>query len=100
MEAGLIGMELLLRRPVREVVIVCPPSMLSQWQEEMENRFGLVFEILNRDYVERVRRERGFGSPAVARPGKQAAGHGFDSHRWLQISKSSLVKRSRAKKIK
>jgi SNF2 family DNA or RNA helicase len=60
-EAGLIGIELLLRRRVREVVIVCPPSMLSQWQEEMENRFGLVFEILNRDYVERVRQERGFG---------------------------------------
>lgn len=60
-EAGLIAIELLLRRRVREVVIVCPPSMLSQWQEEMENRFGLVFEILNRDYVERVRRERGFG---------------------------------------
>lgn len=60
-EAGLIGIELLLRRRVREVVIVCPPSMLSQWQEEMDSRFGLVFEILNRDYVERVRRERGFG---------------------------------------
>ena len=27
----------------------------------MESRFGLVFEILNRDYVERVRQERGFG---------------------------------------
>jgi hypothetical protein len=60
-EAGLIAIELLLRRRAREVVIVCPPSMLSQWQEEMESRFGLVFEILNRDYVERVRRERGFG---------------------------------------
>jgi hypothetical protein len=47
-EAGLIGIELLLRRRVREIVIVCPPSMLRQWQEEMESRFGLVFEILNR----------------------------------------------------
>ena len=60
-EAGLIGIELLLRRRVREIVIVCPPSMLRQWQEEMESRFGLLFEILNRDYVERVRQERGFG---------------------------------------
>lgn len=34
--------------------------MLRQWQEEMEGRFGLLFEILNRDYVERVRQERGF----------------------------------------
>ena len=65
-EAGLIGIELLLRRRVREIVIVCPPSMLRQWQEEMESRFGLVFEILNRDYVERVRQERGFGVNAWA----------------------------------
>jgi SNF2 family DNA or RNA helicase len=65
-EAGLIGIELLLRRRVREIVIVCPPSMLRQWQEEMESRFGLLFEILNRDYVERVRQERGFGVNAWA----------------------------------
>jgi SNF2 family DNA or RNA helicase len=65
-EAGLIGIELLLRRRVREIVIVCPPSMLLQWQEEMEGRFGLVFEILNRDYVEGVRQERGFGVNAWA----------------------------------
>lgn len=60
-EAGLIANELLLRRRVREIVIVCPPSMLRQWQEEMESRFGLVFQILDREYVEKVRQERGFG---------------------------------------
>jgi superfamily II DNA or RNA helicase len=60
-EAGLIASELLLRRRVREIVIACPPSMLRQWQEEMESRFGLIFEILDRDLVEKVRQERGFG---------------------------------------
>ena len=35
--------------------------MLLQWQDELENRFGLTFEILDKDYVKRVRRERGFG---------------------------------------
>jgi superfamily II DNA or RNA helicase len=59
-EAGLIATELLLRRRVREVVVVCPPSMLKQWQDELDARFGLRFEILDRDYVERIRRERGY----------------------------------------
>lgn len=60
-EAGLIATELLLRRRISEIVISCPPSMLSQWQEEMELRFGLTFEILDRLYVERIRQERGYG---------------------------------------
>ncbi len=60
-EAGLIARELLLRKKVREIVVACPPSMLLQWREELENRFGLHFEILDRDYLQEVRKERGFG---------------------------------------
>jgi hypothetical protein len=59
-EAGLIARELLLRKKIKEIVVSCPPSMLSQWQEELSSRFGLQFEILDKDYVQRVRRERGF----------------------------------------
>jgi superfamily II DNA or RNA helicase len=58
-EAGLIASELLLRRRVRDIVVACPPSMLLQWKEELENRFGLTFEIFDRAYLERIRRERG-----------------------------------------
>ncbi|HEU4711941.1 MAG TPA: DISARM system SNF2-like helicase DrmD [Pyrinomonadaceae bacterium] len=60
-EAGLIASELLLRRRVREVVVACPPSMIQQWKDEMEARFGLTFEILDRSYIERIRQERGYG---------------------------------------
>jgi superfamily II DNA/RNA helicase len=35
--------------------------MLLQWKEELEARFGLQFEILDKDYIQHVRRERGFG---------------------------------------
>ncbi len=59
-EAGLIARELLLRKKVREIVVSCPPSMLFQWQEELETRFGLTFEIIDKDYMKRIRRERGF----------------------------------------
>jgi hypothetical protein len=60
-EARLIARELLLRKKVRTIVVSYPPSMLDQWQEELEFRFGLRFEILDRDYVTKVRFERGFG---------------------------------------
>ena len=59
-EAGLIARELLLRRRIDRIVVACPPSMLEQWRDEMETRFGLVFTILDRTYVTRMRRERGF----------------------------------------
>ena len=60
-EAGLIARELLLRKKAKEVIVCCPPSMLFQWKDELEVRFGLTFEILDKEYMKRVRRERGFG---------------------------------------
>jgi len=59
-EAGLILREMLMRQKVKRVVISCPPSVVKQWQEEMEYRFGLIFEIFDRDYVAKRRRERGY----------------------------------------
>jgi SNF2 family DNA or RNA helicase len=50
-EAGLIVGELLMRKKVREIVVACPPSMLLQWQEELEQRFGRHFEILDKDFI-------------------------------------------------
>lgn len=58
-EAGMIASELLLRRRIQDIVVACPPSMQLQWKEELESRFGLTFEIFDRAYVERVRKERG-----------------------------------------
>ncbi len=59
-EAGLIARELLLRRRIDRIVVACPPAVLEQWQDEMEMRFGLTFAILDRRYITRMRRERGF----------------------------------------
>lgn len=61
-ESGLIANELRLRRRVNDIVVACPPSMMEQWQEELETRFGLTFEIYNRDLVERIRREHGYST--------------------------------------
>jgi superfamily II DNA or RNA helicase len=60
-EAGLIARELLLRKKAKTIVVATPPSVLEQWKDELEERFGLVFEFLDRGYLTKMRRERGFG---------------------------------------
>ena len=60
-EAGLVLQELLLRQRVEFVLVSCPASVCLQWRDEMSKRFGLQFEVMNRRFVERRRRERGFG---------------------------------------
>ena len=60
-EAGLIARELLLRKKCKAIVVAAPPSVLEQWKAELDERFGLVFELLDRQYFAAVRRERGFG---------------------------------------
>ena len=59
-EAGLVMQELLLRQRLDFILIVVPASITLQWRQEMERRFGLNFEIYNRSFVARRRRERGF----------------------------------------
>jgi superfamily II DNA or RNA helicase len=59
-EAGLVVQELLLRQQVDRIVIACPAAVALQWRGEMLSRFGLRFEIYNRAFVARRRRERGF----------------------------------------
>ncbi|MCC7178691.1 MAG: helicase [Acidobacteria bacterium] len=59
-EAGLIVRELLMRQRVRRIVVAAPPSVVLQWKEELDQRFGLTFVVFDRDYVRRMRQERGF----------------------------------------
>lgn len=61
-EAGLILQELLLRQRLDLILIVCPSTICLQWQGEMERRFGIRFEIINREHIARIRRERGVGT--------------------------------------
>ena len=42
-EAGIILLEYILRGLVRKVLILTPPSLTTQWREEMESKFGLDF---------------------------------------------------------
>jgi len=59
-EAGLILQELILRQRVDFMLIVCPAAISLQWRDEMRKKFGLHFELYNRHFVGRKRKERGF----------------------------------------
>ena len=60
-EAGLVLQELLLRQRVHRAVVACPASVLLQWRDELAQRFGLGFVVMDKAYVNARRRERGFG---------------------------------------
>jgi superfamily II DNA or RNA helicase len=61
-EAGMVVQELLLRHRARSVVIVCPPSLALKWQDEMREKFGLEFVIVNSDLMAQVRRSHGLAA--------------------------------------
>lgn len=58
-EAGLVVQEMILRHRVRSVLIVCPSSLQVQWQEEMRDKFGLEFRIVDSEAIGQLRRKRG-----------------------------------------
>jgi len=58
-EAGLVVQEMILRHRVRSVLIVCPSSLQIQWQEEMRDKFGLEFRIIDSETISQLRRKRG-----------------------------------------
>lgn len=59
-EAGLVARELLLRRRIDFIVIAAPPAMTIQWKGELESKFGLSFDIIDRERIGEMRRLRGF----------------------------------------
>jgi hypothetical protein len=61
-EAGLVLRELLLRRRVDFTVVMAPAAMTLQWQDELQTKFGLAFEIVDRRHLEDLRRRRGHGA--------------------------------------
>jgi SNF2 family DNA or RNA helicase len=53
--SGLYIRELMLRGDLDRCLIIAPGSLVEQWQEELDERFGLHFEILSRNMVEEAR---------------------------------------------
>jgi superfamily II DNA or RNA helicase len=53
--AGLLIKELIARGDLQRCLVVCPGSLVEQWQDELFRRFHLPFEILTRDKLESAR---------------------------------------------
>jgi hypothetical protein len=58
-EAGLVLQEFYLRHRVGNCLIVCPASLVEKWQNEMRERFGLDFRVLDTAFEREVARTRG-----------------------------------------
>ncbi|MBK7923167.1 MAG: DNA helicase [Gemmatimonadetes bacterium] len=58
-EAGLILTELLLRRRVRRVLVLCPASLRLQWQQELRDKFCLAFDVVDRPATHALQRRLG-----------------------------------------
>jgi superfamily II DNA or RNA helicase len=53
--SGLYIRELMLRGDLDRCLVIAPGSLVEQWQEELDERFGLHFEIMGRTMVEEAR---------------------------------------------
>lgn len=58
-ETGLVVQELLLRHRARSVLVVCPAGIQLQWQQQMWDKFGLEFRIIDTEALKVLRRKRG-----------------------------------------
>ncbi|MGZ3355048.1 MAG: SNF2-related protein, partial [Isosphaeraceae bacterium] len=58
-ESGLVALELIIRHRARRVLVVCPASLCVQWRDQMRDKFGLDFRIVDSELMRDLRRKRG-----------------------------------------
>ena len=61
-EAGLVAQELLLRYRARRMLVLCPADLQQQWRDELREKFGLEFWIVDSELVRELRRTRGLAA--------------------------------------
>ncbi len=58
-EAGMVIQELIVRNRARTVLIVCPSGLQIHWRDQMRDKFGLDFRIVDSQLMKELRRSRG-----------------------------------------
>src|SRR5215475_6901648 len=58
-EAGMVALELISRHRARKILIVCPSALQVQWRDQMRDKFGLDFRIVDSELMRDLRRRRG-----------------------------------------
>ncbi len=58
-ETGLVIQELIVRNRARTVLVVCPAGLQTHWRDQMRDKFGLEFRIVDSQLMKQLRRSRG-----------------------------------------
>jgi superfamily II DNA or RNA helicase len=58
-QSGLVLEELLLRRRIRRVLVLCPAMLQRQWMYELRRKFNLDFRVIDSDSTFKLRRDMG-----------------------------------------
>ena len=58
-EAGMVALELIIRHRARKILIVVPSALQVQWRDQMRDKFGLKFRIVDSSLMRDLRRRRG-----------------------------------------
>ncbi|RME96981.1 MAG: helicase, partial [Chloroflexi bacterium] len=58
-EAGLVAQELLIRHRARRMLVVCPAALQIHWRDQLREKFGLEFRIVDAELMKTLRRRRG-----------------------------------------
>jgi SNF2 family DNA or RNA helicase len=58
-EAGLVIQELIVRSRAQSVLVVCPAGLQIHWRDQMRDKFGLEFRIVDTELMKELRRSRG-----------------------------------------
>ena len=65
-EAGMIWQALAQRGQAKRTLIITPAGLTTQWQEEMQDKFGATFEIFGRDFLAVNPRAWSYRAAAIA----------------------------------
>ena len=57
-EAGLVCQELIVRNRARTVLVVCPAGLQIHWHDQMRDKFGLEFRIVDSDLMKYLRHNK------------------------------------------
>ncbi len=58
-EAGMVTLELIIRHRARKILIIVPSALQIQWRDQMRDKFGLEFRIVDSSLMRELRRRRG-----------------------------------------
>ncbi len=58
-QSGLVLEELLLRRRIRRILVLCPAMLQRQWKDELRRKFNLDFEVIDTESTFQLRRRLG-----------------------------------------